>query len=39
MTRTEKARETRTAIAGKLVLTLSPFILLLAFFLIHRWLS
>lgn len=29
----------RTGVAGKVLLTVSPFVLLAALFLIHRWLS
>ncbi len=39
MTGTAKAPGPRSEIAGKIVLTVSPFVLLLALFLIHRWLS
>lgn len=39
MTETARARASRSGIPGKIVLTVSPFVLLLALFLIHRWLS
>ena len=39
MTETTRASGSRSGISGKILLTVSPFVLLLALFLIQRWLS